>query len=156
MSQRALRFRIRKAREDEYSCLAELIVASYRQVRGTPSTRECPEYWRQLRAVAERARHPGVTVFAAVCTVSGEILGCVDFIEESEEGAAAIRLLAVGAEWRGLGVGKALTRHCLTQARSLGRADVILESRSLPCRLRTPRVTCLCRVGEKAPHSSLL
>jgi predicted N-acetyltransferase YhbS len=154
VSRLAFKFRIRKASEAEYSSLGQLIVAAYRAIPGTPSSQECPEFWRQLRAVAERARHPGVTVFAAVDDESGEILGCVDFIDQSMNGTVAIRLLAVGAEWRGLGVGRALTRHCLSRARSLGRADVVLESRSLPCRLRAQRFSCLCRVGENAGHSS--
>jgi predicted N-acetyltransferase YhbS len=147
-----LNFHIRPAREAEYAALGELIVDAYQQLSGVPTRQQCPEFWRQLRAVAERARHPGVTVYTAVDEDTGTLLGTVDFVDEATVGVAAIRLLAVATDWRGHGVGRALTRHCLRRARLLGRADLILESRSLPCRIR--RVTCLCRVGNGSVHSS--
>ena len=39
-----------------------------------------------------------------------------------------MRLLAVKAQHRGLGVGSALTRHCIERAMGLGRSRLILHT----------------------------
>lgn len=68
------------------------------------------------------------------------LLGSADFIEDMVHhgsggtatrriGASGIRLLAVAPDARGLGIGKALTRHCIDAARALGRSAVAARRR---------------------------
>lgn len=129
---------IRKARPDEYRELGQLIVDVYASVPGMATPEQQPGYYRKLLDVAGRAANPAISVFAAV-SASGELLGSVDFIHDMAhygsggsagtiENASGIRLLAVSPAARGMGIGKALTQHCIEQARTLGRNQVILHT----------------------------
>jgi ribosomal protein S18 acetylase RimI-like enzyme len=69
----------------------------------------------------------------------GELLGCVDLIDDMTaygaggaatqlSDAVGVRLLAVAAQSRGHGVGRARTRDGLDVARALGRSSVVLHT----------------------------
>jgi len=131
-------FIIRPARSQEYGALGRLVAEAYASVPGMPSPEEQADYYALLRNVERRASNPAIRVFVAAGT-SDELLGSVDFIEDMRQygalgiasdipDAAGIRLLAVNAECRGRGIGKALTRFCLERARVLGRSRVILHT----------------------------
>jgi ribosomal protein S18 acetylase RimI-like enzyme len=111
-----------------------LVADVYASLSGMPGVDEQPGYYKMLREVEQRRS----TVFAAV-DEAAELLGCVDFIDDMQHygaggtasrlpDAAGIRLLAVKPEWRGSGIGKALTGFCIERARSLGRSRVILHT----------------------------
>lgn len=129
---------IRPASADEFDAVGELIATAYAGLPGMARPDEQPDYYRMLRDVGARARNPAITVFAAVGP-GGALMGSVDFISDVKHygsggtastvpDAAGIRLLAVKPEYRGAGVGKALTQHCIERARALGRARVILHT----------------------------
>lgn len=131
-------YRIRTAKPDEYTRIGALVADAYASLSGMASPQAQPEYYDMLRNVGARAGNPNISVFAAVD--SGDtLLGSVDFIHDlqhygsggsagSVPDSAGIRLLAVVPAARGLGIGKALTHHCLAQARQLGRSQVILHT----------------------------
>jgi ribosomal protein S18 acetylase RimI-like enzyme len=79
------------------------------------------------------------TIMSDSLAPSGDVLGSVDLITDmhhygsggtasSITAGAGMRLLAVKSESRGLGVGSALTRHCLERAVELGRSRLILHT----------------------------
>jgi GNAT superfamily N-acetyltransferase len=132
------RITLRTAQPEEFTEIGRMAVAAYASLPGMPSVEEQPDYYGRLYDVASRAGNPAITVFVAVGD-SGELLGSVDFIDDmrhygsggtasSVPDAAGIRLLAVKNEYRGQGVGQALTRHCLARARELGKSSVILHT----------------------------
>jgi GNAT superfamily N-acetyltransferase len=107
-----------------------------------PRPAEQPDYYAMLEDVAARSRRPGLRVLVAV-DPAGAVMGSVDFIDDVRHygagpvagvpDAAGVRLLGVDERFRGAGVGKALTRFCLAQARALGRKRVILHTtRAMP------------------------
>ncbi|MDE2234854.1 MAG: GNAT family N-acetyltransferase [Gammaproteobacteria bacterium] len=132
------KYSVRQARPEEYPSLGKLIAEVYAGIPGFPGPDRQPEYFKMLREVGKRAANTAIRVFTAVSD-SSELLGSVDFIQDMRDygsaGTAAsvpdtsgIRLLAVSPAARGMGVGKALTRYCLDQARALGRSRVCLHT----------------------------
>lgn len=115
-----------------------MAVEVYASLAGMPGIEEQPEYYNRLRDVQSRASNSAIRIVAAVGE-NQELLGCVDFIEDMQHyasggtasaiaNAAGIRLLAVSAASRQMGVGKALTEHCVERARELGKSRVILHT----------------------------
>lgn len=109
---------IRQAKNNELYLLKELRLSSYRPYKEVLT----PEHWEMLKAnlASTNDQQPGVEVFVA--EIEGHIAGSVVlFPAESiayEWGAQKveypeIRLLAVSAEFRSRGVGKALVEHCI-------------------------------------------
>lgn len=131
-------FEIRPARAEELSTLGNLVADAYAALPGMPTPEVQPGYYAMVRDAAARTRNPAIKVIAAV-TPAGELVGSADFIEDMAHygsggtatrrvGASGIRLLAVAPDARGLGIGKALTRHCIEAARALGRSAVVLHT----------------------------
>ena len=131
-------FEIRPARAAELSALGNLVADAYAALPGMPTPDEQPGYYAMVRDAAARTRNPAIQVLAAV-SASGELVGSADFIEDMAHygsggtatrrvGASGIRLLAVASKARGLGIGKALTRHCIETARALERSAVVLHT----------------------------
>jgi GNAT superfamily N-acetyltransferase len=129
---------IRPARPEELPMLGNLVADAYAALPGMPSPDEQPGYYAMVRDAPVRARAPGYRILAAV-TPTGDLVGSADFIEEmahygsggsapKRADAAGIRLLAVAPTARGQGIGKALTRDCISRARALGRAAVVLHT----------------------------
>jgi GNAT superfamily N-acetyltransferase len=129
---------IRPARPEELPTLGNLVADAYAALPNMPSPDEQPGYYAMVRDAPARVRIPGYRILAAV-TPSGDLVGSADFIEEmahygsggsapKRADAAGIRLLAVAPTARGQGIGKALTRDCISRARGLGRAAVVLHT----------------------------
>jgi GNAT superfamily N-acetyltransferase len=129
---------IRRIRPEEMAEFGRLLVDVYAALPGMPTPAEQPAYYERLRDVAKRDANPAIRVLVAVGE-DGGLLGGVDFIADMRAygsggtagevpDAAGIRLLAVAPAARGLGLGGALTRHCLGEARALGRAQVVLHT----------------------------
>ena len=65
-----------------------------------------------------------------------EVVGCVTFVPDAsspwaellEAGEAGMRMLAVRPDAQGRGIGRALVDACVTRARALGRAALILHT----------------------------
>ena len=97
-----------------------------------------PEYYRELRDVAGRAKQPGIVILVAAES-DGMLLGGVTFVADMKMygvdevdfealDAAGIRMLAVDERARGRSLGRALTEACIARARSLDRTDVVLHT----------------------------
>lgn len=98
---------------------------------------EQPRYHDLLTHIGLLAEKPGAKLLVAV---AGDRLlgGVVHFSDMAQYGsggtatgerdAAGFRLLAVGPEARGLGVGRALVLHCIELARAEGKAQVVIHS----------------------------
>jgi len=122
-------FTIRDVRVNEMDALGALTVAAYRDAGETDE-----DYYPELRDVAARAAV--VPVLVAVESGTGRILGGVTYVpgpgpyHEGEFGdAAAFRMLAVAADVRGRGIGRALVEAVIARARADGRPGVCLFTR---------------------------
>ena len=132
---------IREARPDEYEAVAALTVAAYRAL---PGAHLSGGYESRLRDVAARAA--GAAVYVAVEGAS--ILGAVTYVpgpqspwaELLEEGEAGVRMLAVPPAAQRRGIGTALVRACIEQARREGRQRLCLHT--------TPWMTAARRIYE--------
>ena len=118
---------IRDIRPDEYASVGELVVDVYRTI--IPGL---DEYADELRTVAARI-DAGVLVWVA--EENGALAGTVSYVpgpgpyaEFDDAKGAGIRMLAVLPEFQGRGIGEALVRACLEQARAAGRERVYLDT----------------------------
>jgi GNAT superfamily N-acetyltransferase len=129
---------IRRCTAAEYSYVGRMLVQAYAGLPGMPQPQEQPDYYDMLADVAKRDRNPSIRVFVATNQLD-EPVGSIDFISDMKHygsagtassitNAAGIRLLAVRREWRGEGIGKALTSFCIEHARSLHKSKVILHT----------------------------
>lgn len=124
---------LRPVRPDEYVALGELTVAAYHGVGEMPHQ---DEYDAQLRDVARRAETSCVVV---AVSPDGRVLGGITYVSGPEDpysedlrpGEAGIRMLAVDPAAQGQGIGRALTRWCLDEARATGRQRLVLHTSSM-------------------------
>jgi GNAT superfamily N-acetyltransferase len=129
---------IRRCTSGEYAFVGRMLVEAYAALPGMPQPHEQPEYYDMLTDVGRRDGNPAIRVFVATNGLD-EPVGCIDFIRDMKHygsagaasgiaNAAGIRLLAVRRDWRGAGIGKALTGFCIEQARALHRSKVVLHT----------------------------
>jgi ribosomal protein S18 acetylase RimI-like enzyme len=113
--------------EDDLDAFGRLVLASYLALPGAPHE---PDYDEELRDVATRVRS-GV-VFGAL--LGAEPIGCVTFVpdatspfaEGQRDGESSFRMLAVDGQAQGRGLGEALARRCLDEARAVGSSAVFI------------------------------
>lgn len=121
----------------EGKTLGALMVAVYSSLPGFPSPTEQPRYYDMLANIRNLAERPGARVLVA--RMNGEVAGGVVYLGDmahygsggtagSRRNASGIRLLAVDPEWRGHGIGKALTEFCIELARKAGHREVVLHT----------------------------
>jgi GNAT superfamily N-acetyltransferase len=129
---------IRRCTADEYAHIGKMLVQAYASLPGMPQPHEQPDYYEMLADVGKRDGNPSIRVFVAASEFDAPV-GSIDFIGDMRHygtagaascipNAAGIRLLAVRPDWRGAGIGKALTRYCVEYARTLRRSRVILHT----------------------------
>lgn len=129
---------IRDLRPEESAALGRLMVEVYSSLEGFPKPHEQPRYYETLANIGEFANKKDARVLVAA-TPDGALVGGVVYFGDmaeygsggtatTERNASGIRLLAVGAEHRGLGAGKALTEFCIGLALAAGHAQVILHT----------------------------
>jgi ribosomal protein S18 acetylase RimI-like enzyme len=118
---------IRDVRPDEYATVGELVVDVYRSI-----IPDLDEYADELRDVAGRIA-AGVHVWVA--EEDGTVAGTVSYVpapgpyaEWPDPRAGGIRMLAVLPAFQGRGIGEALVRACLDQARADGQERVYLHT----------------------------
>lgn len=119
---------VRPAKPEEYDAVADLTIDVYVGEGYTPREREPG-----LRDIAARAATSELLI--AIDEASGEVLGAVSlvpkggpFAQISEPGEAEFRLLAVSADARGRGIGRALVQECIDRARGYGCSRLVLWS----------------------------
>ncbi|MFI5733872.1 GNAT family N-acetyltransferase [Kribbella sp. NPDC051587] len=117
---------IRRAQPDEYDAVGELTVEAYSHdgfVRG--------EYAMTLRAAADRAVQAELWVAADADGLLGTVTYCPagsPYREIGLDDEGEFRMLGVAGRARGLGIGTALTEHCIEQTRSRGLPRIVLSS----------------------------
>ena len=122
----------------EAAALGRLMASVYAQLPGFPQPDEQPGYYAMLQDIARFAERPEARVLVALDDNASLLGGVVYFGDMAEYGsggtataernASGIRLLGVDPERRGLGIGKALTLHCIDLARAAGHGQVILHT----------------------------
>jgi len=117
---------IREALPSEHAELGELCVRAYRDIGSVSHY-----YAATLRDVAGRAQ----TTRILVATDGDLLLGCATLIvgdgpyrEVSAPDEGEFRMLAVEPSAQGRGVGEALVRACIEEARRAGRTRLVISS----------------------------
>ena len=121
--------KLRPVKPSEHDVAGGLVVEAYRSLGD-----EGDEFYeRELRDVSGRIR----TADVIVAEIDGRVVGCVTLSigktalsEVDDLGAATIRMLGVSSDVRGRGIGEALVRHCIEQARISGSKRVRLDTRT--------------------------
>lgn len=117
---------VRAATPDEYDIVGKLTVDAYRTI---PVDHLWGGYAEDILDTATRAQHGEVLV----AVVDGTIVGSVTYVadpesdwsEWTEPGEAQFRLLAVSADARNSGAGRALIEACIERARTTGQTIMI-------------------------------
>ncbi len=129
---------IRRCQTNEHAQIGQMLVDAYAKLPGMPQPCDQPEYYDMLANVGKRDGNPAIRVFVAANERDVPV-GSIDFITDmrhygthslatSVPDAAGVRLLVVQPDWRGFGIGNALTRYCIEHARTLHKSCVILHS----------------------------
>lgn len=129
---------IRNAQPSEFKNIGELLVRVYSKLQGFPSPQEQPGYYELLRNIGDITKKPHTELLVAI-SPEGKVLGAVVYFSDmasygsggsatSEKNASGFRLLAVDANARGSGIGKALTTACINKARKDGSTQLIIHS----------------------------
>jgi len=128
---------IREAKETEFAPLGQLMVSVYANLDGFPKPEEQPKYYDMLANIGRMTQKPDTRLLVAVA--GDRVLGGVVYFSDMaqygsggtatrELNASGFRLLAVAAEARGTGVGKALAVKCVELAREMQRGQVIIHT----------------------------
>ena len=124
--QAAKGLRIRDARPDEYTAIADVTLAAYMQYAAVMPAAAWEGYAENIVDTATREE----SIERIVAEVDGRIVGSVLYFgaASSPFGAPMVRLLAVLPAARGQGIGKALMRECLGRARLARAASLVLHT----------------------------
>jgi GNAT superfamily N-acetyltransferase len=127
-------FLIRDARDDERDALRDLTLDAYEQYAQIMA----PSAWRGLRQAISNALATTVPAERIVAELDGTLIGSVMLfpaavsaykgITTTEATAPELRLLAVAATARGLGIGRALVETCSQRARNAGATVLSLHT----------------------------
>jgi GNAT superfamily N-acetyltransferase len=131
-------YTIRRTRPNEYREVGNMIVAAYANLPGMPQPAAEPDYYAMLADVQKRNSNPGIRVFVVTCE-DDQPIASVDLIHDMSQygaatsasrllDAAGVRLLAVREDYRGHGLGKALTLYCIERAREAKKNKVVLHT----------------------------
>jgi ribosomal protein S18 acetylase RimI-like enzyme len=119
---------IRRALPDEYAAIGDLTASAY---VADGLVEPGSNYDLVLRDAANRAEKAELWVAAGSAGLAGTVTFCPlgsPYREIGTDTEGEFRMLAVSPAARGLGVGRALTRHCLDRSRQLGFTAVVLSS----------------------------
>lgn len=119
---------IRRALPEEYAAIGDITVSAY---LADGLVEPGSSYDVVLRGAASRAEKAELWVADGPDGLAGTVTFCPvgsPYREIGTDTEGEFRMLAVSPAARGLGVGKALTRHCLDRSRELGFTAVVLSS----------------------------
>lgn len=131
-------FTVRNAEPDEFEEVGKLMVRVYSQLEGFPKETEQPDYYKMLLKIGDFTKKPKTELLIAVSS-KGQIAGGVVYFNDmqyygsggtatKEKNASGFRLLAVDPSARGGGIGKLLTKKCISKARDQKNAQVIIHT----------------------------
>jgi ribosomal protein S18 acetylase RimI-like enzyme len=122
---------VRDARADENGHVASVILEAYGEFADSVT----PEFQEMFRADAANVEGRAPFTDLIVADRDGELVGTATLFRDGTgygdgwpTGWAAIRLLAVAPEARGLGIGRALTAECIRRAESGGCSAIGLHT----------------------------
>jgi ribosomal protein S18 acetylase RimI-like enzyme len=124
---------VRDARPDEFPAVAALLLAAYDEYRPAAPPNLWGPYAQSIADVQRRAADSTLIV----AEVGGELAGAVTYYADGSRGEnwppdhAAIRLLAVHPNHRGLGLGRALMQEAIRRARADGQRCLGLHTTAL-------------------------
>jgi GNAT superfamily N-acetyltransferase len=129
---------VRDASSNEFSTIGNLMVEVYSQLKGFPSFKEQPAYYKMLANIGNLTNNPKTKLIVAIST-EGKIAGGVVYFGDmkyyasggtatDEKDAAGFRLLAVDSNIRGKGIGKLLTNKCIEIAQEQKQKQLIIHS----------------------------
>ncbi|MFI5706455.1 GNAT family N-acetyltransferase [Kribbella sp. NPDC051620] len=119
---------IRLARFSEYDEVGELTAQAYANDGFIPAG---SDYGLTLRNAADRAAKAELWIAADPTGLLGTVTFCLPgsvYGEIAQPGEGEFRMLAVAPRARGLGVGTALSQHCVDRSRELDFHRVVLSS----------------------------
>ena len=119
---------IRLARPDEYDDVGELTAEAYQADGFIPPG---SDYGQTLRDAASRAAKAELWVATNDTDLLGTVTYCVPgspYREIGRDGEGEFRMLGVSPKARGLGIGTALTLHCMQRSRDLGFGRIVMCS----------------------------
>jgi GNAT superfamily N-acetyltransferase len=127
---------IRLAGTDEYATAADAMVAAYEQYAADLTGEEWAAYAHEIRDVDARSAYSDLLI----AVEDDRIAGAVTYYRSGAgggygpawpDGWPSIRLLAVRPEFRGSGLGRALTQACIDRARDEGAPGIALGTTKL-------------------------
>lgn len=137
-------FRLREFQPEDLAALQELAVAAYREfdeeVGDWPTPTRAPDRIALLAAVGELIVATTDVGIAGTVTYVGPNMPKPDWFESAWP---VVRMLAVHPDYRGLGIGRALTEECVHRARRDGARIIALHT----SRLLEVAVTMYERMG---------
>ena len=114
---------IRDARQDELDAISQVLLSAYHEYALRYTRKEWEGYSRNIADVRSRTGSGELIV----ADLQGRIVGAVTFYpigsksgDPWPQGWAGIRLLAVDADARGIGAGRALMEECVRRCRERG------------------------------------
>lgn len=131
-------YTIRKAKQDEYDVIGDLLVNVYSNLKGFPKVKDQPKYYELLQNVGELTKTTGVELLVAVGN-DGSVGGSVVYFNDmkdygsggtaiEEKNACGFRLLAVSPKFRGLGLGKLLTCACIEKGKNNKKEVIVIHT----------------------------
>jgi len=131
-------YTVRNALPREFEKIGKLMVDVYSQLDGFPKESEQPNYYKMLANIGELTNKPGVELLVAVSPDS-KLAGAVVYFRDmkyygsggtatQEHNASGFRLLAVDTAVRGQGIGKLLTKECISKAKTQKFPQMIIQT----------------------------
>jgi len=131
-------YTVRNALPREFEKIGKLMVDVYSQLDGFPKESEQPNYYKMLANIGELTNKPGVELLVAVSPDS-KLAGAVVYFRDmkyygsggtatQEHNASGFRLLAVDTAVRGQGIGKLLTKECISKAKTQKFPQMIIHT----------------------------
>ncbi|PRX57401.1 GNAT family N-acetyltransferase [Flagellimonas meridianipacifica] len=138
MREEHTKYKIRKARSEEFKVIGALLIDVYSNLSGFPKLEEQPEYYKMLKNVGALTKNPNIKIFVAV-SEQNKIGGAVVYFHDmkdygsggtatKEKNACGFRLLGVDVSVRGLGLGKKLTEFCINKGKVDNCETMVIHS----------------------------
>jgi GNAT superfamily N-acetyltransferase len=129
---------VRETKPSEFKKIGELMVNVYSQLKGFPTPKEQPNYYKMLANIGSLTENSRAKLLVAVSNrgiISDGVLYFNDMKNYGsggtatlEKNAAGFRLLAVDTSIRGKGIGKLLTNTCIQLAKETNQKQLIIHS----------------------------
>lgn len=129
---------IRNAKPEEFEIAGQLMVKAYSQLEGFPNKPELPEYYDLLLNVGDLTKKEGIELLVAISNEQ-KVIGAVVYFSDLKNygsggtisevrNASGFRLLAIDTGVRGKGIGKLLSKECISRAKKHNHKHLYIHS----------------------------